>query len=466
MRTLWAWQSPPSVGKATGGRSHQQLQEEQVIRKIVDRLGLITLIAFVPLGAYAQTLQEFEYRTDKGCLIRFSHAPTLRLSNIQWSGACQNGVASGNGVVSRTQQGATGSPNTLHMRLFLQEGRAVGVSLSWAEGSNRMFLRRPEKNDGVILERGKSSPAATSQEIDTLYGELLSQNMAPDREQLKLMARSFVQAASFSASDFLALGSTSRTPATGSTSTATNSTSTGASEPSGGNAILNEQCRQEGEALLNAGNRAAELAAQRQDARSGLLAIANANQAVINLYQGKCRQADKRTGTIAQSSRMIMEVVRMCRSAGMGSDCDQIQRTAQASQNSASSGSGGNSSSTVSGGQQGALADGRGGAAENATPMVVTSGDGAVQCIRVIQNQNGGSELLNTCDRTITANWCVVGYDCRTPPNKYSNLWNIGAGRSYPVQGARGRRIEYAACMGANVSIVESTNGNNFDCKQ
>jgi hypothetical protein len=78
---------------------------------------------------------------------------------------------------------------------------------------------------------------------------------------------------------------------------------------------------------------------------------------------------------------------------------------------------------------------------------VVAMNDAVNECLSLSDNS-----LYNNCGFTVWATWCVENVDCRN--GKFSNLEDIGAGRSYPVYGAStGNTVRYGACRAPAMPI-------------
>ncbi len=88
----------------------------------------------------------------------------------------------------------------------------------------------------------------------------------------------------------------------------------------------------------------------------------------------------------------------------------------------------------------------------------------AMGCVVSQQNALGGWDILNNCSYSVTASWCVVGYDCKAGNHIFSNTWTIRSGTSYPVSGSRGRKIEYAACKGS--ATIRGVGNDEFECQK
>lgn len=88
-----------------------------------------------------------------------------------------------------------------------------------------------------------------------------------------------------------------------------------------------------------------------------------------------------------------------------------------------------------------------------ATPAL--AGD-AKQCISV-----EGSNLVNNCDMTVEAVWCIRGVNC---DGAYHHQWSIGAGRSYPHSGGPDAYVQYGACAGANTIVTYGHSNYEYHC--
>lgn len=100
-------------------------------------------------------------------------------------------------------------------------------------------------------------------------------------------------------------------------------------------------------------------------------------------------------------------------------------------------------------------------------PQAANTSQIAVQCMSVRRDPNGNyaAYLENHCGVTIEAIWCVEGYDCRNGTWGMTNTWTIGAGRNYPITGARnGGTIHYFGCTGRNSRPTEA-GPTNYYCK-
>lgn len=93
------------------------------------------------------------------------------------------------------------------------------------------------------------------------------------------------------------------------------------------------------------------------------------------------------------------------------------------------------------------------------------TGQPATHCVSLQQTSQGGMEIYNGCTDVVSVAWCIKGVDCNAGENLYSNLWNIGVGKSWPVSGSRGNSVSYAACMGADV-LIQSRGDNQFVCRK
>ncbi len=110
-------------------------------------------------------------------------------------------------------------------------------------------------------------------------------------------------------------------------------------------------------------------------------------------------------------------------------------------------------------------ADSAGDDPDNANALVGVGAD-ATQCVLYIASNSitRPGRIFNRCPYIVEAAWCVVGFDCKPG---YANMQTLGANRGYTVFGTaddgRGRRVEYAACRGAN-TIRPERNAARYDC--
>lgn len=82
------------------------------------------------------------------------------------------------------------------------------------------------------------------------------------------------------------------------------------------------------------------------------------------------------------------------------------------------------------------------------------AGTDATNCLDLVDNG-----LYNGCGFAVEAAWCVENVDCRG--GRYTNIWTIGSGVRYPVQGAStGNHVRWAACKGRN-TLDDVGNGSN-----
>lgn len=81
------------------------------------------------------------------------------------------------------------------------------------------------------------------------------------------------------------------------------------------------------------------------------------------------------------------------------------------------------------------------------------SGEDASTCINVEERASAIStrSIINKCSYKIELAWCFEGGgssdDC---VRGFRNLWTLGSGATYPIQGKNVTKVRYAACKGAN----------------
>jgi hypothetical protein len=94
----------------------------------------------------------------------------------------------------------------------------------------------------------------------------------------------------------------------------------------------------------------------------------------------------------------------------------------------------------------------------------------AMQCVSVVRPSSGGwAEMHNRCSHAITVSWCYTETsDCKRGTWGYTNTGNIAAGgvrkASTFISQAGRHGLAFAACTGRDVSIQE-TGPNTFVCK-
>lgn len=165
----------------------------------------------------------------------------------------------------------------------------------------------------------------------------------------------------------------------------------------------------------------AEFQRHRSDPLASSRVLYESNRAQRNLFAGDCAGHPNAAGYIAGAEQGMRDWSAKCVQFGGTPDCGGTAPTAQPSYP----------------------------AAPRPQPQA-PAGQDMAHCMRLERSSSGGAALANHCGVTVEATWCTEGGNAGDDCSRgFRNLWTIGAGRSYPVQG-RPTRVRWGACRGAN----------------
>ena len=206
-----------------------------------------------------------------------------------------------------------------------------------------------------------------------------------------------------------------------------------------------EMCRQKLIAIQLQGE--AEKNASRGNDLAQTQALYKANQGQKELFEGECSNHPQARNFANSGRESMREYGAFCQRLGSGSDCGVGPGQGSSAGNAAGN------------------PPGRSGSSSDVRSAQGPSEDSVSACIAIEYRSSAIStqSMVNKCSHPIELTWCFEGGSAADScDNGYKNLWTLGPGAAYPIQGPNVTRARYGACKGKNT--LRNLGGFNFQC--